>query len=263
MVDPFYFGEAPRLLCGLLHAASRRERALLICPPLLHDATRSRRGLWSLAETQAAAGSDVLRFDWYGSGDSTGESGEITLGGLLDDLGAARSQLRTLSNGARLRMLGLRSASLPLLAFATQQAGPVDLVLWDVDLCGRTLVARWREQHREQLRQAGRYPYGSGAPVADELLGFPVSLTFLAELEQLEFSARPLPVGSRVLVAGWELTPKVERFIATQRAASVSADWMPLPPGEIPSLDPAVFERQRFPRRSVAALDARLSEVSA
>jgi len=263
MVESFYFGESPRLLAGALHPAARRTRTLLVCPPLLHDAVRSRRSLWALCEAQAAAGCDALRFDWYGTGDSSGESADVSVSGLIDDLGAARSLLRTIGNDAPQRLLGLRSGCLPLLAFAAMQAGPVDLVLWDADLNGAAVVQRWRAQHVEQLREAGRYPYGHGHAADNEMLGFAVAPALLDDLSALDFTSRPLPVGSRVLVAGWQPTADVERFISTQRAASVSVDWMGLVDGEMPSQNPAVFERQRFPRRSVAELGERLSEVAA
>lgn len=262
MVEPFYFGESPRMLFGALHAATRRrERALLVCPAVLHDAMRSRRSLWTLCESLAAGACDVLRFDWFGTGESSGDPLDLSLAGMLDDLGAARSMLRTLSADAPLRMLALRSSCLPLLAFAHAQAGPVDLVLWDPRLDGAALVAQWRRKHHAQLHEAGRYPYGRGEPRADELLGFRIRTSWLDELAALDFTARPLPVGSRVLVAGWHPTPAVERFIAAQRAGAVSVDWMALPAGETPALDrPELFERQVFPRRSVAELGERLAE---
>lgn len=263
MSEHFFFGDEPRSLFGLLHTRSpslrldpgARNEALLVCPPLLQDAMRSHRALWQLAEQLSDNGVDVLRFDWFGTGDSGGDCGEVTLDGLVDDLATASSLLSSMIGASRIRMLGLRSSALPVLAYAQGVDLPLDLVLWEPWLDGRQVVEMWRGQQVEQLTVAGRYPYGAPAGEADELMGFTVSDALLDPLRGVDASAISLAPGSRVLLAGWTRSPALERFLSAQAAAGVAVERIELDPSDAPVFDqPRLFEAQAFPRRSVSLL---------
>jgi hypothetical protein len=267
MTEPFYFGDSPRSLFGILHPAiARQKKALLACPPLFQDAIRSHRALWQLAESLSEAGIDTLRFDWFGTGDSSGESQELVFDGMLDDLLAAREMLTTMSGATLTRMLALRSSALPLLMHAAAQSAPVDLVLWDPCLDGKAVVADWRAQQTRQMAEAGRYVYRTSVPDRDELLGFTVNDELLASIEALDLSRTPLPHGSRVLLAVWATSAPVEqalveRFIETQRTAGAVVECLQFDTAEAPPFDaPRLFEAQIFPRRSLSQLMERMVE---
>jgi hypothetical protein len=262
MTEPFYFGDSPRSLFGILHPAiARQKKALLACPPLFQDAIRSHRALWQLAESLSEAGIDTLRFDWFGTGDSGGESRDLVFDGMLTDLLVAREALATMSGAASVRMLALRSSAFPLLMHAAAQPMPVDLVLWDPCLDGKAVVADWREQQARQIAEAGRYVYRTSVPDRDELLGFTVNDELLASIEALDLSRTPLPRGSRVLLAVWATSAPVERFIETQREAGADVECLQFDTAEAPPFDaPRLFEAQIFPRRSLSQLVERLVE---
>src|SRR5690606_565431 len=180
-----YFGDAPRRLFGMHHARAdaRAGRPLLVPAPLLQEGVVCQRALWTVCDALAASGGQALRFDWYGSGESAGDSAELTLEGMASDLARAQAFI-----GGDPRILALRSASLPVLHAALARGQAVDLVLWDPCLSGARLLARWRGQHRVQLTAAGRYLREGRAPVAaDELLGFDLSPGLPAALEALDF----------------------------------------------------------------------------
>lgn len=266
MSQPFHFGDPERMLFGVRHPAATASRAaMLVCAPLLQDAIRCHRSLWSLAEALALAGTDVLRFDWFGSGDSDGDHADMSFDGLLADLRTAHAWLEAESGGLPVRMLAYRSAALPVLAqLAESSVAPVDLVLWDPSLVGHATVTDWRRQHVLQIRETGRYPRGGVVAERDELLGFDVDPAFLDALAGVDASDVCLPPDSRVRVAAWERTVELERFTATQRAAGITVEEILLDPADRPAwLEPKVFEYQAFPRRSVAALARQLAAEAA
>ena len=185
MPEIFYFGRPRRALLGLRHpplVEQRARDAMLVCAPLLQEGIRCQRALWSLAETLAAAGVEVLRFDWFGSGDSAGDSTGIVMPGLVDDIASAETFMASSASSPRPRLFGLRSAALPLLAHASQRGEPVDVVLWAPALDGHALAAAWREQHRRQLHGAGRFLSAQVASGDDELLGFVLDRSLLDDL---------------------------------------------------------------------------------
>ena len=186
MPEPFYFGDAQRLLFGLRHpvAAVPRRGDLLVCAPLLQEGIRCHRALWALGQALASKGLQAGRFDWYGSGDSGGDSTGMDVPGLAADIVMAQ---RTLGSGGAMpsRIVALRSAALPVLLHASLRAEPVALVLWSPVMEGAELVPAWREQHRRQLHAAGRFLKPPIASSQSELLGFEVTEGFLQALQAL------------------------------------------------------------------------------
>lgn len=265
MIEPFYFGHPQRALLGLQHAAaSKPNSAVLVCAPLLQDGTRSHRALWALSEALAGAGSDVLRFDWYGSGDSAGGSDEIDLPGLVGDLTSALAMLRASTRATRVRLFGLRNAALPLLAYASACRETLDLVLWEPTLDGRALVDSWHALHRQQLHGVGRFHHVADvASEPDELFGCTIHPDLLDALAALDGRKLALPSGSRLLLAHWQATPLTEEFVRAQREAGVIVDVLHHEGVDQPDWDhPNKFEIQVFPRRAVVQLAKRLAEAA-
>jgi len=264
MLQPLYFGSPQRTLFGLWHAAADgapAAAALTVAPPLLQEGISTQRALWWLCEQLGAAGVASLRFDWYGSGDAGGGTQQMTLDGLAQDATAAMAWTQGRAP-RRLRTLALRSGALGVLLAASRAAEPVDLVLWDPVLDGAPLCGEWKRMHQAQVAGVGRYPFVVPVPGEDDLLGFDVDAAFLHALHGFDAGALPLPVGSRVLVAGWEPRSGVQAWIERLAGAGVDAAWWPLETGDAPDWDdPAQFENQLFPRRGVAKLAARLGDV--
>lgn len=255
---PFLFGAAERRLFGLLHAHAgydARRKAMVLCAPLLQEGIRAHRALWAVAESVAAGGSAGLCFDWYGTGDSSGEDDALSLPGMLADLDAAQSVLAARHGDDHIAWLALRSSALPLLAYLCQRVQPVDVVLWDPQLVGAGVVESWRRQHHAQLYESGRYPHARHDPDDNDLLGFRVDAALLATLETLDAAAMALPRGSRVRLMLWQRDGDIERFIRTQRGHDVEVDVFELDASDRPGWDdPKQFGAQAYPRRSVAQL---------
>lgn len=260
----FHFGEPARALFGLRHVPPAPARgSILVCMPLLQEGIRCQRALWALSEALAAAGLEVLRFDWFGSGDSGGDSVQLRVDGMVDDIAAAAALVHPVRPPARPRLLALRSAALPLLAHASRSDVPVDVVLWSPVLDGRALVAAWREQHRRQLQTCGRFARGAGGAGDDELLGFVLDPALPAGLETLDARDCLLPTGSRLTLAQWSQSPVVDEFLDRQRAAGVTIERIALDTADAPDWDdPDGFETQLFPRRAVTRLAAALAEAA-
>ena len=264
MPDPFYFGDRQRLLFGLRHGTQVAPNgALLVCGPLLQENIRCQRALWSLGQAMAAQGTEVLRFDWYGSGDSGGDSRDMNLSGLISDIAVAKEQLMLAKSPVRRRLLGLRSAAIPLLLQASSSATPVDIVLWAPVLEGPALVAAWREQHRRQLYSTGRFPKSPLPADDNELLGFVVDDALLDALQAFKYERVALPEGSRLLLVQWQASPCTDEFMRRQRAAGVEVECLQLAPSDEPDWDnPDDFETQIFRRMAVSRVAAYLAETA-
>ena len=108
--DPAHPG---REVIAFAHRARRKDptapqRAVLILNPFGQEAVRTHRLLRVTADRLARSGFDVLRFDYFGSGDSPGTDECADLQGWAQDVIAAHRMLREFSKAAHISWLGIR-----------------------------------------------------------------------------------------------------------------------------------------------------------
>ena len=129
---PMRFSHARRELFAVhLHPCGRaRSHAVLLCNPFGQEAIRAHRVYRVLGDRMAAAGYDVLRFDYYASGDSAGDDSEWSLDGALADTIAAARELLRRSSASKLSLIGLRlGGNIAALASAGIDRYPAHLIL--------------------------------------------------------------------------------------------------------------------------------------
>ena len=174
MQEAFFFGPSSRQLFGSYHPpVSGLSRVLtVICPPLLSELGRTYSALRSVAVSLAEAGQHVLRFDYYGTGDSFGTLAEATVSDWLEDIALAVQEGRDISGCTTVRIVGVRAGAL-LACKSVGAANDVErLVLWDPIANGveflrelhcmqATMVERnvylSRAERREAMRDQGTY----------------------------------------------------------------------------------------------------------
>ena len=102
------------------HAA--RSHAVLMCNPLGQEAIRAHRLYRVLGDRLVEAGFDVLRFDYHGTGDSSGEDAAFDIDGAVTDTAVAARELLRRSGAARLSLVGLRLGA-NIAQLATRESG--------------------------------------------------------------------------------------------------------------------------------------------
>jgi len=201
-MTPLLFGPASRQLFGLFHPSEREgATAVLLCPPFGQESIRAHRLFRVLADRLARAGVAVLRFDYYGCGDSPGDDAQGELEGWRRDVCVAHDELKRLSAASHVVWLGARlGASVAVLAARSGRADPARLLLWDPVFDGNQYLAHLRERHVDALEQSfvvpdpawrrelARKPEAFGS----ELLGYEVAPALLAQLRALDANALPL-----------------------------------------------------------------------
>ena len=199
--QPFCFGSARRRLFGIYHpsAAGAATRAgVVLCNPFGQEGVRAHRALWVLAERLARAGHPVLRFDYFGAGDSMGDDLDADLDGWTGDVHEADQALRARSGSAQTIWFGMRLGGAVVLRAAQRApATLLRLLLWDPVTDGQRYLEQLRERHAASLEAAFSLPLyplpahllRDPAQYRDEAIGFAVSPLLRQQLAGL----RPQP----------------------------------------------------------------------
>ena len=179
---PIWFGDPDRPLFGWLECPSDAIAAtgVVICPPLTVEYASSQPALQLLSTRLAAAGLAVLRFDYAGTGDSSGDDSEPGRVGAW--LGSIRSAVDTLREMGceQVAAVGLRLGATLASSELSARGGVDAAVLWDPYLTGRSFVRRQR-----LLAEVGGQP-GHLADGSVEGPGIVMSHETVSDLEHLE-----------------------------------------------------------------------------
>ncbi len=151
----------------MFHLAEKSSVAVVMCPPFAEEKKASYRVLREQADALAAGGVPVLRFDYYGTGDSPGNFEEGGLDVWADDIRAASEFALSETGAKKLCLLGLRLGGTLAMMCESDH-----LVLWQPMMDpGTYLKANARRQAlRHKLIDSG----GGNAP-QQEIDGYPIS----------------------------------------------------------------------------------------
>jgi pimeloyl-ACP methyl ester carboxylesterase len=109
-----------------------RTRAAVICNPVGAEYVYAHRSLRHLASRLAQRGFHVLRFDYYGTGDSAGNDADASIDAMQEDVEFAIEAARDIAGVNRVTLIGLRlGAAIASRAAARQPDEVESLVLWD------------------------------------------------------------------------------------------------------------------------------------
>ncbi len=189
MEETVFIPSGSDVLCGVLYRPDRGASAsgLVMCHPLLEERKSAQRVMVEAARAFASAGIAVLRFDYRGCGDSTGNLDAFGCEDWRADIATAVRFLTEQTAAKPLGLLGLRlGASLAMEAAAAHPVLARFLVLWEPILNGR--------RHLDQeLRRK----------LVNEMVTFGQSRTTRAGL------LKDLETGLAIDVDGYSLTPRL------------------------------------------------------
>ena len=182
-----FFGSTSRQLFGAYHtppATVAGRGAALLCPPWGQEYLVSHRIFRRLAVRLSESGYHVLRFDYYGTGDSAGEREEGDLTSWQDDAAVALEELRDMSGFATVATFGIRLGSVVAWRLASSRSDVHTTVLWDPVVNGteyvRELNAAQAEIDRWSLTPVRRTASAEGV---QDLLGFPLTTAMRHSIE--------------------------------------------------------------------------------
>jgi len=130
---PIQCGDGSRTVLALYDppASPEARRGVVICSPFAREYFAAYRILRFLARRLSRDGLHVLRFDYYGCGDSGGEFQEGCVESWAGDAETAVAELEAVSGVGSVTLIGVRGGAL-MASLVAGRSGRIDrLVLWD------------------------------------------------------------------------------------------------------------------------------------
>lgn len=223
--EPLWLDPKGRCLYAALHrvTSGRATVGVVLVPPILHELPRSRRFLTEVAAGLAAQGVPSLRFDFFGTGDSSGRGDELDFASMSIDLGLAVAALCEYTNVEQVVLLVWRGAALSMGRWFEQGARVDMVVLWEPIIDGSAWLLELERQDASERSERPRPGVPCTTDPADgQLMGFPVSPRLRTDLAQARLTRDLMPSEAPV----WT----VVRNDATDFPVCVSR-MLPLPEG--------------------------------
>lgn len=225
---PFYFGAETRRLFGIfepLRVKSSSVGAAVLCYPWGSEYLLVHRAMRQLSSRLTMTRYNVLRFDYFGSGDSAGELNEADLSGWQADIDTAIDEMKDMTGAARVALIGLRiGASLAARVAVARPKEIESLVLWDPIVSGP-------EYLRELLSKADlptkmafnpRYPMAvEDIGEAVNVEGYTLTQAFSRDFASLDLIALAPALTARTLLVS---SKGVRPDQATSRLASAATN---------------------------------------
>lgn len=190
-MNPQFFGSNNSELFGTLHTArgggSLPARAVVICPPIGQEYIRSHWCMRLLAGQLARKGMHVLRFDYFGIGDSAGSSDDVEqLETWRANIGSAIELMQNEFNVDSVTLFGLRAGATLAASVAMESDDVHSLLMWEPVWDGGKSLNEMRNMHAEMLDLWVCKMVTENGSEAEEILGSRYSRTLLDQFEQLK-----------------------------------------------------------------------------
>ena len=196
---PVVFGPSSHQVLGLHHApdpAVATASGVVLCNPLGYEAMCTHRAYRHLAQRLAAAGIHALRFDYHGTGDSSGDATEPSrVRAWLDGIGAAIDELRAISGAPSITLFGVRFGATLAAQVAAERRDVRGLVLWAPCASGRSYM---RELRAFRLLKEGHSTARSDDK--EEIAGYLFEPSTVADISAVDVFSGGQRLAERALV---------------------------------------------------------------
>jgi exosortase A-associated hydrolase 2 len=206
-VEPFYFGISPKTLYGCHHKPKgmhAKACGVVLCSPIGQEYIRTHRAVYQLAVRLSQAGFHVLRFDYFGCGDSEGDFEQGSLLQWTNDIHAAIAEIQKRSGLTSVCLIGLRIGATLALEAAERYHQTKSIVLWEPIFDGKLYLEELAASQRALLRQiryitkgvSNRFKMG----IPNEILGFPMTSELRHDLEMTKMDHQRLRSNIKLLI---------------------------------------------------------------
>jgi uncharacterized protein len=226
-MNPFFFGNSKEPLYGVYHpprAQTARPTAVVLCYPLWQEYMRAHRAFRQLAMLLSKAGFSVLRFDYFGTGDSAGESDAGDVSRWTHDISTAIDELKDTAGVSRVSLVGLRLGASLAAAVATVRKDLDRIILWDPVVGGKAYVEKMVLTERTN---GGAHRHGALGTIG--VKGFPLTSRMREGLEGIDLQRLASPASGRMILTVSEERAEFAAFRDAMTGRSTGMTYRHIP----------------------------------
>lgn len=193
--EPMLLPQGDGHLFAVVHRSMLPARArILMCPPLLQEHVRSYRFFAQLAVQWARQGAEVIRFDYAGTGDSSGAGVELAVDRAIGDIRHVWNALVATGDGVPRIVCGVRMGAL-LAGHAIRDGLDADMAWWwQPVLSGAGWIEEASAIDARERQSQSRFPLQPGPiGVAGELMGHFIDPRLPDEIRRLQWADTRVP----------------------------------------------------------------------
>lgn len=227
---PIAFGSEEHRCFGWFHRAASptRDVGVVLCRPLGYEGNCAYETFTKLAERLSAAGFAVIRFDYHGTGDSSGTDADPErVRAWMESISAAIDEVQALAGVRRVSLFGVRAGATLAAEVASARGGVDSLVMWAPCVSGRLFTRELKMS--SQVSRPGQEEESPKAGGDIEALGYlytEATLKALSKLDLLKLSPAP---SHRILVVGRDDLPDEGPLPSALRKAGAEVIYRVLP----------------------------------
>jgi pimeloyl-ACP methyl ester carboxylesterase len=150
----------------------------------------------------------VLRFDYFGCGDSSGDATECRISRWIEDVSEAISEAQSRTGLQEVCLVGLRLGAALSLLTAARRSNVKAVVLWDPVVRGKEHLEGLIALNRELLRFRPK-PQKQEADWPKDIIGFPIGRGLYEDIDQIDLLTIQEKPASSVLIVETEDNPSV------------------------------------------------------
>jgi pimeloyl-ACP methyl ester carboxylesterase len=267
---PIVFGDPA--LFGWYHSPARpaKNGGVVLCNPFGYEAMCLHRVYRVLAERLAAAGIAVLRFDYHGTGDSSGSDHDPDrLAAWERSIGVAIDELRTRSGVRDVSLFGVRFGATLAVRAALARRDVSALVLWNPYLSGRMFLREMRMMQTAGAEQAfaSEEDRGSSPDVRksdpgtkdEEAIGFFLAYPTVVDISEIDLRGKKVAPAPRVMLLGRDDLPDDGRYVKHLAGSGVDVTDATSTPGYAAMMQDAYLSK--VPQQAFDQIALWLGEV--
>lgn len=225
-MNTMMFGRAPQSLFGVYHparSAKARRAGVVLCYPFGQEYMRAHRAFRQLALLLSGAGFHVMRFDYSGTGDSSGDGSEASLAQWALDTAVAADELKDTADVTRIAFVGLRLGAAVAALAAAGREDVDEVVLWDPVVDGAAHIGELLAPGPQALRR-------TAADDVVGIFGFPLTARMRAEIAATDLRRVQPPRASRRLLVASATHPAFDALCASEARCTYAlvpnaGDW--------------------------------------
>lgn len=236
-MEPFFFGNEHESLFGVYHPPAKvtscDDIAVVLCYPFGQEYMRSHRAFLTLARLLCSAGFHVMRFDYYGCGDSTGDSESGTIEHWITDISTTINEVKNGSGAKHICLIGLRLGA-SLAALSGIERGDIDaMVLWNPIISGSIYLLEMNDMHEQWLRGSfAKTQLDCEDNRKQEVLGFAITDSIARRIEEINLIQLTQKPAQKVLVIESGPTCQCEDLVCRLKQINVTTNQSHVPDAE-------------------------------